>query len=755
MEKAMGNDFEIGRVVAVDTAQLTIELNADMKALTRSTYEHTVTVGQINSYVIVPVGAQKVVAMVTRVMMTEEAELKVDKTMVALPSARRLMKATMIGTIDGHRFRQGISVFPVLDTPVLVTRREDLDAIFECETGENSTVCEADPQSGRYCIDIGQSAVFPDYRVRIDPDRFFGKHAAILGSTGAGKSCTVATIIQSILSEESVKHAHFVILDTNGEYRSAFESRDQPAQYRVMNITADQSKADEGLVIPYWLMNTEEFARLFRAAPGVQRPVLINALSSARLGDVGPSWVSLREELISDCHRILACAAEGSWKERNSLSVICDEVIRALEADRNKDALDELIRNYPALDRPLFVENVFRDAKRAAGRKSSQDYEPLGTSSRQDLKDRINEFLGVLNVSPASSLQLDVCSADSPRYFSKYGFRYGYLEGAISRGQVDSPRIRQDCSTLLMRIYRLLEDKRFEFLFGPTDGEWPQAANSFAAFLRDILGLPSAEAQMSDEENVPPGMLPYYDRQREGRATASNVVIVDLSLLAAEVLENVTALLARIILEFLQRLGSEVSEVRRGGLPVVLVLEEAQNYIRERRGIDDTSISREVFERIAREGRKYGLSLVVASQRPSELSKTILSQCNSFIVHRLQNPEDLRYFKEIVPGVYEQMLAQLPALAQRNALVLGECVRAPALVYMREVSPKPDSHDPRFYEHWIADSVQLPDIEAICAAWEGRAPSGALEEEGSTTSSPVSEDVTDDSEALDFDPFAD
>jgi len=127
-----------------------------------------------------------------------------------------------------------------------------------------------------------------------------------------------------------------------------------------------------------------------------------------------------------------------------------------------------------------------------------------------------------------------------------------------------------------------------------------------------------------------------------------------------------------------------------------------------------------VFERIAREGRKYGLSLVVASQRPSELSKTVLSQCNSFVVHRLQNPEDLRYFKEIVPGIYGPLLDQLPALAPQTALILGECVRAPALVRIREARPVPRSRDPKFYQHWVADDARKPDVEAICARWEGK-----------------------------------
>ena len=244
--------------------------------------------------------------------------------------------------------------------------------------------------------------------------------------------------------------------------------------------------------------------------------------------------------------------------------------------------------------------------------------------------------------------------------------------------------------------------------------------HGLATFLRDVLGLESsAEAELTETGGLADGVLPFYQRQRNDANTA-NVVIVDLSLLASEVLENVTALIGRLIHEFLQRLSDPVSGVGRGEFPVILVLEEAQNYIREGRKSEEDSISKQVFERIAREGRKFGLGLVVASQRPSELSKTVLSQCNSFVVHRLQNPEDLRYFREIVPGIYGQLLDQLPALAPRSALVLGECVQAPVLVEMREADPTPRSKNPQFYKSWTGEA-RVPDVEAVCAKWEGDA----------------------------------
>lgn len=256
---------------------------------------------------------------------------------------------------------------------------------------------------------------------------------------------------------------------------------------------------------------------------------------------------------------------------------------------------------------------------------------------------------------------------------------------------------------------------------------YPQASHVLSAFLRDTLGIGTAsDVALSNETDVPRQRLPFYDRQRD-KESAVNVVILDLSLLAAEVLENVTALIGRLILEFLQRLGDQGGEHARGSLPVVLVLEEAQNYIQQPRFAEEESISRVVFERIAREGRKYGLSLVVASQRPSELSKTVLSQCSSFIVHRLQNPEDLRYFKEIVPGIYGPMLDQIPALAPQTALVLGECVPAPALVRIREARPVPRSRDPKFYQYWAVEEAPDVNVERICEHWEGIHPEGGGE----------------------------
>lgn len=745
----MASDSEIGRVVAVDTAQVSIELNGDLKGMSRSTYEGPQEVGRINSYVIIPVGARRLVAMVTRVVLVEEAEMKADRTMVALPAARRLMKATLIGTIDGDSFRQGVSLFPVLDNPVHLAGSADLDAIFgPIEKGAAEV---PKPDEPGYCIPIGESAVVQGRPIRIDPNTFFGKHAAILGSTGSGKSCTIASVIQSILEQPAVERTTIVILDTNDEYRTAFQNQkyggvwEDTGSGKALYIPSDPRLVAERLAIPYWFMNAEDFVRLFQASKGVQRPVLLEALRLARneTGSASPLAI-LREELILEFNRIWSLSGKDEKTSRDIRDLAAGLKSRIGQADLT-EAWKQTSGAYgfdkPAVDSA--VDAVVTKAEEYIGEdsKTKQKVYPqtLPADARQAIRgaiDPIHEKLTGAHLGEGAGSAGR--SADAPSHFDKLKFRSRHIEQVLRREESGGARARDFSGTMLLRIDRLLADRRFDFLFGPVGEVLPNPAHALATFLRDTLGIgASSTVTLSSEAEVPKSRLPFYDRQRD-KADAVNVVILDLSLLAAEVLENVTALIGRLILEFLQRLGEHGGEGARGSLPVVLVLEEAQNYIQQPRFAEEESIARAVFERIAREGRKYGLSLVVASQRPSELSKTVLSQCSSFIVHRLQNPEDLRYFKEIVPGIYGPMLEQIPALAPQTALVLGECVPAPALVKIREARPVPRSRDPQFYRYWVSKTALAVDVEGICAQWEGKrddddeAPSGDANGEAET-----------------------
>lgn len=206
---------------------------------------------------------------------------------ISLPQAKRRISATMIGTLIPHEtgrfeYRYGITSFPVLDNPVWFVLEDELDAIFD------KTTTQPDTEKGwrGFYLPVGESTAYRGYKVKVNPDALFGKHLAVLGNTGSGKSCTIAALLQTLFrfsyhpgpdgQPVSVQNAHFVIFDTNGEYRKAFFPEKKPPIGNCLYI------GSEDLKIPYWFLNREDFIGLFIPSEGVQQPVLTHALLFAR-----------------------------------------------------------------------------------------------------------------------------------------------------------------------------------------------------------------------------------------------------------------------------------------------------------------------------------------------------------------------------------------------------------------------------------------------------------------------------------------
>ena len=189
-----------------------------------------------------------------------------------------------------------------------------------------------------------------------------------------------------------------------------------------------------------------------------------------------------------------------------------------------------------------------------------------------------------------------------------------------------------------------------------------------------------------------------------GKGSNQCVSIIDLSLVPKDIIYLVTAVIARIIFELLQGYKREYENSKT--LPTVLVMEEAHTFIQKNeKDYDDLSssgICRQIFEKIAREGRKFGLGLVLSSQRPAELSATVLSQCNTFLLHRITNDRDQEFISRLVPDSLKGMIQELPALSQRHAYLLGWASEIPILVEISELGDdsRPKSDDPDFWGAW-------------------------------------------------------
>ena len=206
-----------------------------------------------------------------------------------------------------------------------------------------------------------------------------------------------------------------------------------------------------------------------------------------------------------------------------------------------------------------------------------------------------------------------------------------------------------------------------------------------------------------------------------GADQASNgpITIVDLSLVPSEVIHIVVAVLARMVFEAVQRYRRTHTLV----LPTVLVLEEAHTFVHRDLTADGAPPAGRAccrtFERIAREGRKFGLGLVLASQRPSEMSATVLSQCNTFLLHRIVNDRDQDLVRRLVPDALGDLLRELPSLPSRRAILLGWGAPAPVLVEVRELpeAHRPHSPDPDFWDVWTGEQPRSVDWKAIADSW--------------------------------------
>lgn len=698
------NENRIGRVISVDSFRIFIKLDEDLKGLYKSGYDDIYEVARINSYLIIPVGADKIVAMVTRVKSIDETELSKERETIFLTKSARYLVATMIGTIeDNKRYIQGVYNYPILDNPVWYVTRQDLDKIFD-QQKKSEINFERD-----YYLPIGSSPLFLDYKVKINPDRFFGKHAAILGNTGSGKSCTLTSILHSLFefsyNGKDLKSAHIIIFDTNGEYKQAFFGNEESeiSPFKKLELINPFHIDQKGMKVPYWFMSFDDFEYLFEPSAGTQAPILKRAIGLAKNEEEVKKKEAFSQVVISTISRIVDLCQENDKQSNDELKQLLFENFKYLKhIPELSNCLDF---NLEDRIKRVWVENYnryfYNDGK-----------EPINIEFKEELS---KEFKRVLNentqVVETEKISLSK-NIDLPLWFNFKELMITYIDKAIDEQEFSGNRVREFVSTLRLRLQSYLSDQRIaDPLMLDQHEDLPESLVKFLAF---VLG---DYCKIYNNEGKDP-FSSFYNQNSskdDGNKKPSQVTIIDMSLLSYDVLETVTGMVGRLILDFVSRFDSEI----RGKMPIVLALEEAQNYIPEKNKRDKESISKKVFERIAREGRKYGISLVVSSQRPSELSKTVLSQCNSFIIHRLQNPEDQNYVRQLVSSANEDVLAQLPILPQQHAIIMGDAVRTPAQVKIRTVSPTPNSNNPKFIENWLEDSNDdFPNYKVIVEKWQ-------------------------------------
>lgn len=692
----MANERNIGHIVTVDSLSVFVRLDDDLKSLYKSGYEEIYPVARINSYIIIPVGADRIVALVDRVMNREETDLTKSKGTIFLTESNRYLSATMIGTVENGKYIQGVYNYPILDNPVWYVTRKDLDIIFDQKESGKSIDFKED-----YYLPIGKSPAFPDYQVKINPDRLFGKHAAILGNTGSGKSCTLTSILQSLFQYDyngkKLQSAHVVIFDTNGEYKDAFKL-DEKHKINPFYINED------GLKVPYWFMNFDDMDYLFEPTTGTQAPILKRALALAKSHSDASTKKHLSKIHINRLTNYIATIEKQDWTTNTTIYNESEAVYNTFKA-----LLDENIIGFDLTEICNALDTIHGEKSRLSINSKGYIQGSVDVDALAEAIEKIQHQLDLYREQIVDNVTSENRNIDFPLFFDFKEMMSTCFDAAIQETSVSQDKINEYVSTLKLRMQSFVDDVR---LAGPLLLDKQKNINeALVQFLAFVLG--DYCAIFNKEEYKDTAFHSYYERvtKDEEEKVKNQITIIDMSLLPFQVLETITGLIGRIILEFLSRFDKE----KRGSIPVVLALEEAQNYIPEVNRKDRESISKKVFERIAREGRKYGLSLLVSSQRPSELSKTVLSQCNSFIVHRIQNPDDQSYIRKLVSSANSEILNQLPTLPQQHVIVMGDCVRTPIVARMNDANPKPNSNNPEFIGNWLQEDVA--DYEGVVKRW--------------------------------------
>jgi DNA helicase HerA-like ATPase len=207
-------------------------------------------------------------------------------------------------------------------------------------------------------------------------------------------------------------------------------------------------------------------------------------------------------------------------------------------------------------------------------------------------------------------------------------------------------------------------------------------------------------------------MVEVISRMFRLPAEGQPIAIVDVSGVPSEVTSTVVALLSRLVFDFAIWAREEVTR------PVLLVCEEAHRYVPNEKNADGSSVGR-ILSRIAKEGRKYGVSLGLITQRPSDLAEGVLSQCGTIIAMRLNNERDQAFVRGAMPEGARGFLDSIPALRNRECIICGEGVAIPMRVVFDDLEPnkRPASADPSFSQLWSASGGEVAMVTRTVAKW--------------------------------------
>lgn len=681
----MNNEFEYIRNQAIGTVEFVspreikvlLEINAPQNTAINTGVPQLFP--KVNGFVLIPNESGALVGIVSWMGVEYSPYPKrkgyKDFDLIDLPFPLRKLSVSPLGILkeeDGRfEIERGVYNYPSVGDVVVVPNQDQLRAIVQNKDAYAK-------------VKIGISPMAANASVYVSPDRVFGRHVAILGNTGSGKSCSVAGLIRwsleqakSELPEGKKLNSRFIILDPNGEYGEAFQGLGTVRRFQVL-LNEPASEGIQQLKVPSWMWNSYEWSSIAQASGKTQRPLLRQTLREIRNSgatDQGLELLKPKRFLISILISLQNFERQGvsaiaAWPGKNNLY---DTLQSA------KDSLTVFLTNLLGEPKQK-IEDIIGSINSVIVRrpKNGNNCTPFTLQDIQEVTNSIQSSATVFG-----ELQSYVGpDEDSPVFFKNEEF-LSHLERLAQENNA-----QQFMDFFLMRVRSILTDSRIASVI---------------------------ETKAPEELSLDKWLKEYI-----GSADEANINIIDLSLLPTEVLYVIVSVLSRIIFEAHQRYRRKNGYI----LPTTLVVEEAHNFIKRYDGDSDeitaVKLCAQSFEKIAKEGRKFGLGLLISSQRPSELSQTVLSQCNTFLLHRLVNDKDQEMVRKLVPDNLGSILNELPILPTKKAILLGWAAPIPVIVEMRTLDENhcPKSKDPEFWDVWTGLSERRVNWKEIAAEWQ-------------------------------------
>lgn len=530
----------------------------------------------------------------------------------------------LIGEIVDKRFVFGVMRKPSFSSEVSLISKENIGKIIGIPNYQDHKD-----------LYFGTSPIYPEIQVGVNINNFFSNHFAIFGSTGSGKSCGVARILQNLFEKkDSIAYrASIFIFDAYGEYHNAFSElnkKNPNINFKTYTTNLHFSET-EILKIPLWLLDVDDIALLLGSERHSQLPIIEKALKLVTI------FGQDEELVLKHKNDIIARALLDILSSGRPPVQIRDQIVSVLTHYHTRELNLETEVFQPGYTRPLKQLLVIDSSGKI------REIELITSFIESFLTDN-----------------LELSLPDGSFAYSLKDLQDAFEFALISEGVLKSDRIYDDSNVLKIRLNSLV-NSNYSVYF-----DYPEYITK-SQYIKNLLTAHNGKK--------------------------AQIINFNINYIDDRLAKTITKIYSKLLFNYAKEME------RRATLPFHIILEEAHRYVQNDNDIN--LLGYNIFDRITKEGRKYGVLLGLISQRPSELSETTLSQCGNFLIFKMLHPRDVSYIKEMLPSITNEVIKNLRILQPGVCMAFGIGFNVPVMIKFKMPNPEPESSSANISATWF------------------------------------------------------